>query len=125
MFEQDYIMRLIKEMVRAILKLLFNIDAESPSVELLKDAEEKQTLKSLLDLIDAGRIDEAENRIYEITENLDKSNLEIALLFYSYLNDQSDNFLEENNFSRDELKQGLKDITARYGVDSIAEIFLQ
>lgn len=118
-------MRLIKEMVRAILKLLFNIDAESPSVELLKDAEEKQTLKSLLDLIDAGRIDEAENRIYEITENLDKSNLEIALLFYSYLNDQSDNFLEENNFSRDELKQGLKDITARYGVDSIAEIFLQ
>ncbi len=26
MFEQDYIMRLIKEMVRALLKLLFNID---------------------------------------------------------------------------------------------------
>ena len=43
MYEQDYIMRLIKEMVRAILKLLFNIDTESPSSELLKDAEEKQT----------------------------------------------------------------------------------
>lgn len=125
MFEQDYIMRLIKEMVRAILKLLFSIDTESPSSELLKDAEEKQTLESLLDLVDAGRIDEAENRIFEITENLDKSNFEIALLFYSYLNDKSDDFLEENNFSRDEVKQGLKDIASRYGVDSVAEIFLK
>lgn len=125
MFEQDYIMRLIKEMVRAILKLLFSIDTESPSSELLKDAEEKQTLESLLDLVDAGRIDEAENRIFEITENLDKSNFEIALLFYSYLNDKSDDFLEENNFSRDEVKQGLKDIVSRYGVDSVAEIFLK
>lgn len=26
MFEQDYVMRLIKEMIRAVLKLLFNID---------------------------------------------------------------------------------------------------
>lgn len=125
MFEQDYIMRLIKEMARAILKLLFSIDTESPSSELLKDAEEKQTLESLLDLVDAGRIDEAENRIFEITENLDKSNFEIALLFYSYLNDKSDDFLEENNFSRDEVKQGLKDIASRYGVDSVAEIFLK
>ncbi|MGN1184548.1 MAG: DUF6483 family protein [Oliverpabstia sp.] len=125
MFEQDYIMRLIKEMVRAILKLLFSIDTESPSSELLKDAEEKQTLESLLDLVDAGRIDEAENRIFEITENLNKSNFEIALLFYSYLNDKSDDFLEENIFSRDEVKQGLKDIASRYGVDSVAEIFLQ
>ena len=125
MFEQDYIMRLIKEMVRAILKLLFSIDTESPSSELLKDAEEKQTLESLLDLVDAGRIDEAENRIFEITEHLDKSNFEIALLFYSYLNDKSDDFLEENNFSRDEVKQGLKDIASRYGVDSVAEIFLK
>lgn len=125
MFEQDYIIRLIKEMVRAILKLLFSIDTESPSSELLKDAEEKQTLESLLDLVDAGRIDEAENRIFEITENLDKSNFEIALLFYSYLNDKSDDFLEENNFSRDEVKQGLKDIASRYGVDSVAEIFLK
>jgi len=33
-FEQDYVMRLIKEMVRAILKLLFNINTETPTVEL-------------------------------------------------------------------------------------------
>lgn len=68
MFEQDYIMRLIKEMVRAILKLLFNIDTDSPSTDLLKETEDKAMLESLMNMIDDGRIDAAENKIYEITE---------------------------------------------------------
>ena len=125
MFEQDYVMRIIKEMVRAILKLLFNIDTDSPSTELLEDEKEQQKLDALLDMVDAGSINEAENIIYEITENGDKVNLEIALLFYSYLNDKSDDFLEEHNFSRDEIKSGLKDIFSRYGVGSFTEMFLQ
>ena len=55
MFEQDYVMRLIKEMVRAILKLLFNIDTESPTIELLENKEEKETLENLIDMVDAGK----------------------------------------------------------------------
>ena len=125
MFEQDYVMRLIKEMVRAILKLLFNIDTDSPSAELLEDAKEQQTLDELLDMVDNGFINEAENKIYEITEEWKKTDLEMALLFYSYLNDKSDEFLEAHNYGRDEIKAGLKDITVRYGVDGFAEMFLQ
>lgn len=125
MFEQDYVMRLIKEMVRAILKLLFNIDTDSPSAELLEDAKEQQTLNELLDMVDNGFINEAENKIYEITEEGKKTDLEMALLFYSYLNDKSDEFLEAHNYGRDEIKAGLKDITVRYGVDGFAEMFLQ
>lgn len=125
MFEQDYVMRLIKEMVRAILKLLFNIDTDSPSAELLEDAKEQQTLDELLDMVDNGFINEAENKIYEITEEGKKTDLEMALLFYSYLNDKSDEFLEAHNYSRDEIKAGLKDITVRYGVAGFAEMFLQ
>ena len=122
MFEQDYVMRLIKEMVRAILKLLFNIDTDSPSAELLEDAKEQQTLDELLDMVDNGFI---KNKIYEITEEGKKTDLEMALLFYSYLNDKSDEFLKAHNYSRDEIKAGLKDITVRYGVDGFAEMFLQ
>ena len=125
MFEQDYVMILIKEMVRAILKLLFNIDTDSPSAELLEDAKEQQTLDELLDMVDNGFINEAENKIYEITEEGKKTDLEMALLFYSYLNDKSDEFLEAHNYGRDEIKAGLKDITVRYGVDGFAEMFLQ
>ena len=125
MFEQDFVMRLIKEMVRALLKLLFYIDTDSPSAELLKDTEEQQTLEALLDMIEEGRIDDAENKIYEMAEEADKRNLEIALLFYSYLNEKSDEFLEQHNFSRDEIISGLQDITAKYGVDGFVEMFLQ
>lgn len=124
MYEQDYIMWLIKEMVRALLKLLFNIDAQSPSVELLEDTEEKQALENLLDMIDEGKINEAENSLYDSVENMDKSGLEMALLFYSYLNDKSDAFLEEHDFNRIEVKQGLESITSRYGISGFSELFL-
>ncbi|MCD8154242.1 MAG: DUF6483 family protein [Clostridiales bacterium] len=124
MFEQDYIMRQIKEMVRAILKLLFNIDTESPTEELLQKQEEKEQFHLLLDLVEKGRIDEAENRLYDIADGDDLCGLEMALLFYSHLNDKSDPFLEEHGFSREEVQMGLKDIVARYGLAGIADTFL-
>ena len=124
MYEQDYIMRIIKETVRTMLKLLFNIDTESPSAELLEDTTDQQTLNQILHMVDAGSINEAENKIYEITEDGQKTDLEIALLFYSYLNEQSDEFLEEHNYSRDEIRSGLKDAAARYGIDEFTGMFL-
>ena len=123
MFEQDYVMRLIKEMVRAILKLLFSIDTESPTVELLENKEEQETLENLLDMVDAGEINEAENRLYDLTSNTDMNSLKIALLFYSYLNDKTDDFLEVNDFSRDEIKFGLENVADSFGISSIAKMF--
>lgn len=124
MFEQDYVMRLIKEMVRAILKLLLRIDVEAPTPDVLQDVEEKRALEALLDLVDEGRIEEAENRLSELVEDPYKNHLESAVLFYSYLNDKSDLFLTEHNFSREEVLQGLKAIAARYGIGDMAEAFL-
>ena len=123
-FEQDYVMRLIKEMVRVFLKLLFQIDTESPTVELLEDKEEKETLERLLDMIDNGKINEAENRLYDLIREADVSSLEIALLFYSCLNDKTDDFLEANDFGREEIKSGLENVVDRFGLSSIAKMFL-
>ena len=94
-------------------------------IELLEDKKDKQTLELLLNLVDEGMIDNAENKIYEIIGDGNKQNLKIAILFYSYLNDKSDKFLEEHNFSRDKIKLGLQDVTERYGVGDLTEIFLQ
>ena len=124
MFEQDYVMRLIKEMVRAILKLLFNIYTESPTTELLENKEERETLENLLDMVDAGKINEAENKLYDLISATDINSLEVALLFYSYLNDKADDFLEENDFSRDEIKLGIENVADRFGLSSIAQMFL-
>ena len=124
MYEQDYIMRLIKEMVRAILKLVFNIDTDSPTKELLEESEEQNTLEVLLDMIDGGKINEAENRVYEMTSAGEKKALKIALLFYAYLNGKDDEFLEVHNFSREEVKQGLEALADRYGVSGRSDIFM-
>ncbi len=124
MFEQDYVMRLIKEMVRAILKLLFNIDTESPTIELLENKEEKETLENLIDMVDAGEINEAENRLYDLISATDMNSMEVAILFYSYLNDKTDDFLEANDFSRDEIKLGMENVADNFGLNSIAKMFL-
>lgn len=123
MFEQDYIMRLIKEIVRTILKLLFNIDTDTPSADILEDTAQRQMLDQPLRMVDDGHINEAEKIVYDLTSDGRKQDLKIALLFYSYLNDLSDEFLEEHNFSRDEIKSGLKDIASKYGVEGLDEIF--
>ena len=124
MFEQDYIMRLVKEIIRMLLKLLFNLDVESPTSDLLENQEEKSILNALLDMVDAGNIDEAENQIYDLTVDSDIKHLETALLFYSYLNEKSDDFLNEHHFSREEIRSGLHDVVSRYGLEGMAGAFV-
>lgn len=122
MFEQDYIMRFIKEMVRAILKLLFNIDTESPTAESLESTEQKETLENLLKMVEAGNINEAENQLDDLISSNDRDSLKVALLFYSYLNDKPDDFLEANDFSRDEVKLGIQNVADGLGLGGIAKM---
>lgn len=124
MFEEDYVMRIIKEIVRAILKLLFNIDIETPTAILLEEEEEKELLNRLNEMIDAGQINDAENLIYEMVERKDRKDLKLVLLFYSYLNEKSDEFLEEHNFSRKEVQEDLKFVLSQYGFESLVDTFL-
>lgn len=110
-------MRLIKDMVRVLLKLLFNIDTDLPVAEQVSE-EALRNYESLTDMIDDGKINEAENQIYEMIEDRRKEDLQTALLVFNYLNNLNDSFLEEHNFSRNEVTEDLKDIAAKYGIDS-------
>lgn len=124
MFEQDYIMRLIRELIRTILKLCFNINTETPDPDLFESEEEQHILNSLFDKIDQGNINDAENELFEMISHNDRQKLKMALLFYSYLNDKNDAFLEEHHFSRDEIQQGIRDLADLYDITGIAEPFL-
>lgn len=125
MFEQDYVMRMIKEIARVLAKIIFNADSETIEEDLKEDKETQQKLTELFDMIDEGLINEAENIIFEILERGNKTDLQIALQFYSYLNDKSDLFLEKHNFSREEILSGLRDVMAQYGVTGIVENWCQ
>ncbi|MDD3218280.1 MAG: DUF6483 family protein [Lachnospiraceae bacterium] len=124
MFENDYIMRLITEMVRALLRLLFHTDIDSLAIEIVKDNEVKSTVTDLLDLLDDGQINEAENKLSDILDADNQETLKAALLFYSHLNEKSNDFLESHNYSREEIKMGLTDTAELFGVGSIADVFI-
>ncbi len=123
MFEQDYVMRMIKEMIRALLKLLFDIDSDTPSAELIQDDNAKNQLITLTDMIDAGNINMAENELYRTISDNNMLDLKVGILFYSYLNNKDDEFLQQNHFSRDEVEMGIRNLAAKFKVNDISNLF--
>ena len=122
MLQDDFILRQIREMTHAVMRMLFQVNASELSPEVIEDASARTILEELLALTDEGRIDEAENQLYEMTCDGDRQNLEIGLLFYN-LNGKDDDFLEAHNFSREEIMTGIQDLADRYQLSGIAEAF--
>lgn len=121
MKKQDYILNQINETVALLLQLFFNIkSATTEDIRLRQDSSEE--LDWLKWLVDDGMIDEAEDRVFDLPNSLE--DLKLALLFYSYLNTKEDEFLEANDFSRDEIEIGLKDLGFKYGFSDTASFFL-
>ena len=123
MFEQDYIMRQIQQILKVLVKVLFNVDSETITSSLIQDTETRETADYLLRKVDSGNISEAENKFSELTENKTMNNLLLGMVFYSYLNEKDDDYLENNNFSRDEVENGVKRLLSEYGLEDIGNIF--
>lgn len=123
MLQDDFILRQIREMIHAVMRMLFQVNASELSPEVIEDASARTVIEELLALTDEGRIDEAENQLYEMTCDGDRQNLEIGLLFYYNLNGKDDDFLEVHNFSREEIMTGIQDLADRYQLSGIAEAF--
>lgn len=119
MFEQDYIMRLVHEIARVLAKILFDINSETITEELESRIEETDTLERLKNMIDEGQINEAENNLYDLLNEGAPNCIETAILFYSYLNEKTDEFLEETAYSRDEVKAGIECVAERVGLNGI------
>lgn len=75
--------------------------------------------EQLIHMIDSGKINEAENELLNMIDVYEKSNLEIALAVYDYINDKEDCFLEQNGYSREEIEDGVKSVMAMYGYRGI------
>lgn len=123
MFEQDYIMRQIQQILKVLVKVLFNVDSETITSSLIQDTETRETADYLLRKADSGNISEAENKFFELTENKTMNNFLLGIVFYSYLNEKDDDYLENNNFSRDEVENGVKRLLSEYGLEDIGNIF--
>lgn len=124
MLEQDYIMRLIRELVRSVLKLVFHIDPGPVTAELLDTEADRELFDRLLKQIDDGQIAEAEESVRILGRDGTDSSLKLTLLFYSALNEKDDGFLEANGFSREQIKSGLLEAADRFALGDLTHLFL-
>ena len=118
--EKDYIMRMIKEMVRVLFSLVFG--KKYVSVELEKENKYEvsgKNLKSFLDMIDSGQINEAENILLDNIDYANNDEVMAAALFYQYLNEKDSEFLINNNYTKEEVLSGFKQLLVQSGYNNL------
>ena len=121
--EKDYIMRMIKEVVRILFS--FMLGKNYTPVEMEKENRYEvsgKSLKDYIDMIDQGEINEAENQLLEDIDYSDKDNIAAAALFYQYLSEKSEDFLIEHDYSKEEILDGMKRLVQRAGYGDIFSI---
>ena len=51
--------------------------------------------------------------------------LKLALAFYDYLNTKENDFLDSNEYSREEIRDGIQNVMKMYGYSGLAETLLE
>lgn len=118
--EKDYIMRMIKEMVRILFSLIYG--KKYVSVELEKENKYEvsgKNLKSFLDMIDSGQINEAENMLLDNIDYANNDEVMAAALFYQYLSEKDSEFLINNNYTKEEVLSGFKQLLVQSGYNNL------
>ena len=122
--DKDYVMRIVHEWIRTLIKLIFNkdIDKEEDAEIPLEVMEQFRKLNAM---IDDGEINEAENILLDGLEEGNRAYFEMSLLFYEKLSGKTDEFLAEYDYSREEVVDGLKYVVNYYGYGSLLEAFAE
>ena len=121
--EKDYIMRMIKEMVSVLFSILLGKQYVSVDEERKNGYEVSGTdLNDLLDMIDNGQINEAENLMLDDIDYSDKKELAAALLFYQYLSEKKKDFLQDHDSSDEEILDGAKQVLQKAGYGDIVKV---
>ena len=74
-----------------------------------------KNLKSFLDMIDSGQINEAENILLDSIDYTDRNEVMAAALFYQYLSEKDSEFLKNNNYTKEEVMSGFKQLLMQSG----------
>lgn len=123
MFEQDYIMRQIQQIIQILMKIIFKIDTPSPETFLIKEIGKREQADDMLRNIDSGNIAEAEQMLFTTIQNRTLDDLLVALVFYSHLNEKEDDFFETNNYNRSYVENSIKRLLSEYGLEHLAYLF--
>ena len=118
MRKKAYILRMIKEAARVLFSLIFG--KKYTQIELPKENKfsvSGSSLDDLTELVDQGKINEAENILLENLDYENPEELAAAVLFYEYVSEKGQEFLQAHDYSLEEAAEGIKQIAeyAGYG----------
>ena len=113
MFEQDYLMRQIKEFISVIMKMLFGAELSSVDELLAYQQNSGGDSELLYRLIDNGAMDAKT-----------AANLLKGYAFYQYLAQKDDEFLETHHYSRKMIAEGVRRLAVLFDAGHIADLFL-
>lgn len=122
--DQDYVMRIVHEWIRTLIRLIFNKDIDKGDDAVIP-LEVMEQFRKLRAMIDDGEINEAENILLEGLREGDRAYFEMSLLFYEKLSGKTDEFLAGHDYSREEVVDGLKYVVNYYGYTSLLEAFTE
>ena len=123
--EKDYIMRMIREVSRVLFSIIFGKRYAQVELEIRNKYETAGTPQNALkDLVDRGQIDKAENMLLEDIDYSRKEDIASAVVFYQYLGEKPDSFLEQHNFSRQEDLDGLNYLAEYAGYAQVVDMMV-
>lgn len=121
--EKDYIMRMIKEMARVLFSLAFG--KTFTAVELENEDQLRVSGKSLrewYDMVDRGEINGAENLLLDEIHYEVREDVMAAALFYQYISEKEENFLQEHQYSKEEVLFGMEDLMKKSGYQDLLNL---
>ena len=121
MFEQDYIMRQIKEITAVIAKVMFGAKVDK-SFYMLQEVE-RQKAYALIQQMNNGEPKEAVEELDRLTDNNTKENLMIGLEFYANLSDMDEDFLAEHGYGLVSARRDFGRFVKKFGLEQMSELY--
>lgn len=121
--EKDYLMRIMKEAISVLFSFL--LGKTYVSVELERENHYQvsgRDLNGLLEMIDQGQINEAENILLGRLDYRNQHEVAAATLFYQYLSGEEESFLKQHNYSYEEVLDGLKQLIKKSGYKDLINV---
>lgn len=116
MFEQDYILRMIRECVAVVMKMVFGISPENPDVFVIQDQEKQDVSHELLLKLDNSSIREVLSELHAVTGSHTKDDLLIGLELYSRLMRLPEDRLDAEQTDYPEIREDMRRFFGQYGI---------
>ena len=115
--KQDWFERQVEALGKAFAGVIFGKEklldlAEKYDAVLTQETLDEDILERMLKkYVENGKLCDAEDLLFEsLKENVTPQKIIVCLNFYNQLNDLDENYLNQHNFSKDEIREGIEEL---------------